>query len=197
MPDYFTLEDLRAYPDMQNAQKYSSERCEAVAAAFVQVIEREVDTSFIPRQVVETHDGDGTRNGLQLKKSYVRSIVSVTENGSPVTDQLSVKNGWLRKVSGTSLLSWSAGFDNIVVTLMAGYSDVPPDDVKEWSLKGTRAHLLATAADAGINDRRTSQTTEFGVINFLTAGPDQPTGYPEVDAMILGWKRKIYVPKVA
>lgn len=194
MPDYFTLEELRALPDVDDEVAYPDTRVEAVAAAFVGVIEREVGTSFIGRTVTdEPHDG-GTY-GIVLKASHVRSVGSATENGVAVTATLLLDGGVVYKVTGTNNtpILWSSGRRNIKITYTAGYSATPPADVKEQALQGTRSHLLATAQDAGITGRRTSLNTDMGVVNFVVAGPDRPTGYPEVDAMIDGWKKRLDV----
>lgn len=191
MPDYFTLTELRGLPDMSNEARYPDARCEAVAAAIVGTIEREVGVSFVPREFHATLDG-GTVN-LLLPHLYVRSVVRVEIDAEVVTDRVIARDGLAFRVSGTSKIPWPAGYDNISVTYMAGYSATPPPDVKEWALKGTRAHLIATASDSSINDRMASQSGELGTTTFVMAGKDQPTGYPEVDAMILGWKKRLDV----
>jgi hypothetical protein len=58
-------------------------------------------------------------------------------------------------------------------------------------MQGTRARLLTMDSQAGIEDRRTSLSTDAGTIGFVIAGEDRPTGYPEVDAVILGWKKRL------
>lgn len=194
MPDYFTLDELRALPDVGDETEFPNERVEAVAAAIVGIIEREVETSFVPRQVTnEVHDGCGSV--LFLNSPYVLSVTEVKVGGVAVTDQLVTRAGTVRRVSGTTAMAWPSGFDNVEVSYVAGYSVEPPPDVKEQALSGTRAHLLSTTEQSAENARRTSFTTEYGTVNFVTAGEEQPTGYPEVDAMILAWKRKLHVPK--
>lgn len=194
MPDYFTLDELREYPDVGSSQKFSDERCEAVAAALVSVIEREVGTSFVGRTVTDELY-DGGRNAILLRAPYVLEVSAVSEDGVDIVSDVRLRNGVIYRDTNGSL--FTSGFDNVSVTYLAGYSATPPADVKEMALKGTRAYLLSTAADAAINDRRTSLNTDMGVIQFVVAGEDRPTGYPEVDAMILGWKRRLNVPKVA
>ena len=194
MPEYFTLEEVQDTPDVDF--DFSDERIEAVAAAVVSIIEREVGTSFVARTVTdEPHDGGG--RAIILRSPYVLSVTSATEDGETVTDTLMCRGGVLRKLSDYASLTWAAGFENILVTYEAGYSAEPPADVKEMALRATRARLLETASDASMNDRRTSISNEMGVINFSTAGENRPTGYPEFDAVILGWAKRLNVPKVA
>lgn len=190
MTEYFTLAELRALPDVSDAARFPDVRCEAAAAHIVSIIEREVGTSFIPRTITdEPHDGGG--DAIILFNPRVLSVISAKENGVAVTDTLMVRNGILLRLSGGYPAYWRLGYNNVLVTYSSGYTAVPPADVKEMALKGTRAHLLATAADVGINDRRTSMSTDMGVIQFTTAGENRPTGYPEVDAMIMGWKAQV------
>lgn len=192
MTDYFTVAELRALPDMDDTVKYPTTRVEDVAAHIVGVIEREVGTSFILRDVVdEAHDGGCDR--IVLNNLYAHTAVSATVDGDVVTDDLIIRRGILLRLDGTSLVTWATGYSNVLVTYQAGFSVSPPDDVKEMALKGTRAHLMATAATSSINDRQTSLTAGDSVIGFVVAGAERPTGYPEVDAMILGWKRKLNV----
>jgi hypothetical protein len=80
-----------------------------------------------------------------------------------------------------------------LVTYQAGYSSTPPSDIKEAALQATRARLLTMDSQAGIEDQRTSLSTDQGTVNYVIAGEDRPTGYPEVDEVIMGWKRKLDV----
>lgn len=196
-PEYFTLAELRALPQMGDTVTYTEARCLAAAAHITATIEREVGTSFIARTVTgEVHDGGCY--GIVLNKAHVLSVTSATEDGAAVTDTLRVKSGIVRRFPSASSFTpgyWSAGTGNVAITYQAGYCvlvDIPKD-IKEAALKGTRAHLLASDSDALIDDRRTSLNTDQGTVNFVIAGPDRPTGYPEVDAAILGWKAKLDV----
>lgn len=196
MPDYFTLAELRALPDVSNVVKYPEARVEAAAAHIVGIFEREVGTSFITRLVVdEAYDGGSDR--IALRRGYVQSIVSATEDGVVVTDDLIVRHGTLLRLVGGVPVTWAVGYSNVVVTYEYGYSSAPPADVKEMALKGTRAHLMSTAPDSSSNARRTSLSTEMGVESFVVAGQNRPTGYPEVDATILGWKDRLNVGSFA
>jgi len=192
MPDYFALDELRALPDMEDDTRFSDERCEAAAAYIVSTIEREVGTSFIGRPVTgEIHSGGHDR--ILLDHPFVLSVTKVVCNGVEYTTGLSFKAGVVSRVSGSTRLDWAPGIDNVAVDYVKGYSTEPPDDVKEQALQGTRAHLIARDGDSDISDRRTSLSTELGVENFIVAGLEHPTGYPEVDAMILGWKEQLDV----
>lgn len=193
MPDYFTLDELRDLPDVDG---FGVEDCERAAAYIVGVIEREVETSFISRTIVdEVHDGSAGQ--IFLDEPYVLSVTEVLENGVAVSDTLTARAGILRRTNAGQSIGWAQGYGNILVTYEAGYSDTPPDDVKEAALRGTRLHLLAKAEKSSANARRTSLSGDMGVENFVVAGEDRPTGYPEVDATILGWKSRLHVAGVA
>lgn len=191
--EYFTAAELNALPNMTEA-RYSTARKEAAAAWAVGIIEREVETSFVARTVTdEVHDGGG--DGIVLNTPWVLSVTSATENGVAVTDTLKVRNGVVRRygsATSTTPGRWADGVENIEVTYEAGYSTTVPPDVKEAALQATRWRLLATNSNSDLNARQTSITNEMGgTVNFAVAGPDRPTGYPDVDAVIIGWKRRL------
>lgn len=190
-PDYFTLAELRAMPDMANE---SEARILAAAAWAVGIIEREVDTSFIARTVTgERYDGGG--DGILLRKRHVISATSATENGVAVTDTLRVRYGVLRRYASATASTpgrWASGVENVAVTYQAGYSTTPPADIKEAALQATRWHLLEGRASNVQTPRQTSFSNEMGgTTNLATAGPDRPTGYPDVDAVIVGWRTRL------
>jgi hypothetical protein len=193
-PEYFTLTEFRLLPDMSNATKYPDALVLDAAAYVTAILEREVGTSFIPRTITgEIHDG-GTYE-IVLRSPFVQSITSVTQNGVAITDDLRSRSGVLRRFSTGSYIPgwWATGVGNISVTYSSGYSATPPADIKSAVMQGTRARLMDTSATAGINDRRTSMTNESGTVSFVIAGEGRPTGYPVVDEVIMGWKRKLNV----
>lgn len=194
MPDYFTLAELRALPDVSSTTTYPDARVEAVAAYIVAVIEREVGTSFVARTVTdEVHDGGG--DTIVLTRPHVLSVTSVSVDGVALTTSLRTQGGVLRQFSDAasySPLSFASGSGNVLVTYSAGYSATPPADIKDAALWGTRARLLDTGSNAVINDRRSSISNEAGgTTSFVLAGDERPTGYPEVDAVILGWRARL------
>lgn len=193
--EYFTAAELNALPNMSEA-RYSTARKEAAAAWAVEIIEREVGTSFIARTVTdEIHDGGG--DAIVLDSPYVLSVTSATEDGVAVTDTLRVRDGVLRRFSGASSFTatrWAAGSGNVAVTYEAGYSETVPADVKEAALQATRWRLMATNSNSDLNARQTSITNEMGgTVSFAVAGPGRPTGYPDVDAVIVGWRDRLDV----
>lgn len=191
-PDYFTLQEFRDLPDMDSSTDFSDEQIVEAAAYITGVLEREVGTSFILREKgPETFDGGGEYVTLD---PWAKTLVSVVEGGIDVTSSCWLRAGVLRKRSGMDFLRWTEGLGNLIVTYRAGYSATPPADVKEQVMRGTRAHLVTKADGRGMSGRETGITTDMGgTINYAIAGPDRPTGYPEVDAMIAGYKRRLDV----
>ncbi len=193
MPEYFTLAELNALPNMGEA-KYTDARKEAAAAYVVGIIERVVKTSFVARTVTsERHDGG--RDGIVLRNPHVISVTSATESGSAVTDTLRVVNGVLRRFSSATSftpVSWTPGTGNVLVTYQSGYSVAAPADIKEVALLATRWRLIASNSNSDMNARQTSMTNDMGgTTQYAVAGVDRPTGYPEVDAVIIGWRDRL------
>lgn len=189
MPDYFTLAELRALRDMDDIVRFPDARCEAAAAYIVGIIEREVGVSFVGRTVTRRFPGGAAR--LEVPEEFVQSVTSASVGGVPLTPSNVVFNdGGFYNLVGGYPSSWGGvgAFLPVTITYVGGYSATPPADVKEVALKGTREHLIATSDETGLTGRRTTVTNEMGTVSFTVAGKDQPTGYPEVDATILGWK---------
>lgn len=198
-PEYFTLADFRTLPDMDDDTKYTDAAVLRAAAYITSIIEREVGTSFIAREVAdEPHDGGST--GIVLNTSYVLGTPTATEDGNAVTDTLTVRFGLLQRFTPGSYSPnrWGAGIGNVLVTYDAGYSTTPPADVSEAAMQGTRARLLDTVSSARGSDRRRSISNDAGgTTEFVLAGADRPTGYPDVDAVIIGWRTRLAGPGVA
>lgn len=190
--DYFTLEEVRALPDMNDATRFTPTKVDAASAFIEDLVERLCGTSFVAREVIETLDGNGGTI-LSLKTPYVLSVETVTVNGVVLTDEFTVDAGLLeRRTAGTfTSQPWTRGRRNITVTYQSGYSTQPPFDLKSAMLQGTRYRLLSFDAKSGLSDRAMSITNEFGNVNLATSNADgRPTGLPEVDAVIMGWARK-------
>lgn len=189
--DYFTLVEFRTLPDVPQAT--FSDAVVTLAAEYVQgIIEGTCGTSFVPRTIVETLDGAGGTT-LRLKSPYVLTITSVTVNGVAVTDQFTFDAGVLeRRTTGTFLAQrWTTGRRNIVVTYTAGYSTTPPADIKGAAMDATRMRLLSQSPTSTVDARRTGLNTDMGTISYVVAGEKRPTGYPEVDAVIMRWATKL------
>lgn len=184
MPDYFTLAEFRALP---NGTEWSDAEVTDAAAYVTGVIERECQTSFVPRTVTgETHEGCRT---IYLDRPYVRSLTSVTENGVTVdVNTLSVSAAGMLRRAGAFWRPWLYG--TVVVTYEAGWSATPPDDVKSAALTGTRCRLL-TREVTQVDLPTGSVTTRAGTILYTPPDRDHPTGFPDVDSVIVAWRDKL------
>jgi len=195
MPDYFTLAELRALPQVSDTLKYPDARCEAVADHMAAILEREVGTSFVGRVKSATLDGDGSTR-VVMPSAHVLEVLSVTVGGVTVTGETyTARDGVLRRypAGSTSPSAWPAGVENIAVEWLDGYTAVPPADVREAMLRGTRAYLVSTSSSSVMDDRRTSMSTEQGTVQFVVPGNRNPTGYPEVDAVIQAWAERLNI----
>ena len=195
---YFTTAELRALPDLSDTSRFPDARLVAAHDWVVAIIERECGTSFIATTVTETLNGTGTA-ALFLSSPYVRSVTSVSVDDvaltAPELADVLIQHGALYYSNGTY---WSqATRGNVTVVYTAGYSTAPPADLKEAALRGARNWLLTNDAWSGKDTRATSITNEFGNMQLSVAGPDRPTGLPEVDATIMAWARKVRIPGIA
>jgi hypothetical protein len=186
-PDYFTVAEFTALPDCAGFQETP---ILAAAAYFTTIVEREIGEPFIQRTVTETLDGRGTTS-LVLASPYV-TLTSVTVGGTTVSvSGLTVVDGVLRYATSGSYTGtvWTAGAGNVVVTYTAGRYTTCPADIKDAVMWATRDRLLGQDDRAGIDIRRTSVSTEFGVTNYVLPGEKRPTGYPDLDALIASYTR--------
>lgn len=205
MPEYFTLLELRAMPDVGDAVKYPDATVELAAAYVVSVIEREA-FPFLERTVVgEKHSGTrANRNNrsLVLSKRLVRSVTALTENGVAYSAgdlaQLVLDRGVVQRIPalGSSPMPWLEGVRNISVSYTYGFSAAVPGDVKEAALQATRARLLAVRGKTGASDRAKSITNEQGTVELSTAGIDGPFGIPEVDSVVMSYAKRRKQPLV-
>lgn len=193
MPEYFTPTELRALPDMGQT-RYTDERVEDVAAYVVAVIEGEVGTSFVEREVVETLPAP--RVSLVLATPYTRGLVGVKLDGvSQVAADFRLTAGVLSYADGREFTT--PGLGSIEVTYKAGYSTTPPADIKEAALQATRARLMETDSNAVMHDRRSSTSSDGSTTTFVLPGDSgRAFGYPSVDVVVARYARQLHVASV-
>jgi hypothetical protein len=195
---YFTTEELRALPDMDDVTRFPDARLVAAHDWIVSIIERECETSFIAREVTARLNGPG-RDALDLGTPYVLSVDALAVDGADyATDVVSTllwQDGFLYQSDGAYWPATSRG--NITITYTAGYSTEPPGDLKEAALRGARHWLLTMDAWSGVDERTTSMTSDYGTTTVMVADDKHPTGLPFVDATINAWARRVRVPKVS
>ncbi|HYJ69629.1 MAG TPA: hypothetical protein VEX15_18405 [Nocardioidaceae bacterium] len=196
---YFTIAEFRSLPDMDSTARYPDAKLTAAGEWIESVIEREVGTSFAARSRTETLNGDDQCDGgLKLATPYVLSVTAVTSNGVvfgvPELAEVSVRDGIaFRRPAGTyvGFTAWDYGFRNIVITYNGGYSATPPSDVKDAALQAARYRVIRTTTGGGLTDRAISTSNEMGTTQLAIAGMNRPTGLPDVDSVICGWRDKL------
>lgn len=186
---YFTVAELRAsHPTFQTQSEIWLPQ---VLAGYRDLAEREAEAicgrAFVPRFRRLILDGSGELS-LQLPDADVRSIVSVTDNGTAFTqaqlDALTLyASGRLDRAWGDV---WTWGQENLVVVYQHGLDAAPPE-VKHAGM--TRAQEMAFRGGpngSAIPARAKSMTTDGTTIQL-----DQPgrlkTGNPDVDAVYDRW----------
>ena len=191
-PRYFGLGELRALPGMAVAT-YSDEQLSAARDWIEAIVERACETSFVAKPVTELRSGSG-REELFLSTPFPRAVTACAVDGTALTaPELAlcvIDRGAVSRRTATGSVSWvpwASGTRNISISYTAGYSDVPPDDLKEAMLAAARTHVLESRGSSGIPARALSMSTEQGNINYSVASKDRPTGLPDADAVILGW----------
>lgn len=185
-PDYFTLAEFQLLPDLPSA---TEAEVLAAAAYFTEIVEREVGRPLVPRTFTETFSGCGSRQ-LVLGQPDIRSLTTVTVDGASVNVALLTAVSGVLQYLGGGL--WSGATpSNVVVVYSAGKFATCPADIKNAVMWATRDRLLEQSNQAGIDVRKTSVSTEFGVTSYVLPGEKRPTGYPELDALIASYSRKV------
>jgi hypothetical protein len=184
-----------------DTSKYANARVEAAAAYVVGRIESFVDSSFIRRSVTETYDGvEANRSAtptVALRKRHPFQVTALVESGNTydagALAELVIDGIFLRRrVSGSwvSWRPWQPGLQNLAITYTAGFSDVPPGDVKEAALQATRDRLMTLDSNASYNQRARAVTNEYGTTSLAVADEDHPFGIPDVDAVLAHYRRE-------
>jgi hypothetical protein len=188
---YFEIAELREIPDVSDPVKFPDARLAAARAWIEAIIERHVGTSFVDRVRPYTFDGDGQRS--RLLPGYARSIVSVMVDGAEVTGFTLSPTGRLTLSTG----SFTYGIDNVTVTYVENATPAGvPEDLKWAALEAARYKLKER--DSRISSRTLSEFDgEGGTTRFAMPGLDRPTGLPDVDAVINGYRAQFRLPAIA
>lgn len=114
------------------------------------------------------------------------SLYSASEDGA-VLDLavLRLRTGWIERTDGGA---WPFA-KTITLHLAHGMAD-PPSDLREAGLRYAR--YLARQPDKKIPDRATRVTTEGADFSLSGVDHDHPTGYPDVDEVLV--RRRIELP---
>ncbi len=191
---YFTTEELRSLPDVDDEDRFPDERLVEAHDWIAGRVETACLTAFITTTVTDEKLSGTGCNGLRLANPYVQDVSAITVDGvafsSPEVAAVIVDDGSLYRPDG---VAWPAtSRKNITVTYTHGYSETPPADLKQAMLRAARNWLLTMDAWSGKDSRATTISNEDGTFQLSTAGKGRPTGIPDVDVVIMDWAARVY-----
>lgn len=192
-PTYFDLDELRALPNVSDRTKYPDVALAAARDWITAIVERVCGTSFVARRKVETIE-----YGDLLPDRYTLSLISVLDSAGvdSTLDAGLTAAGRLTIATFFSPRAYATR-PRLTVTYLAGFSFSPPADLKHVMLQAARYRLVSVDGASGIPNRALTMANEFGNITLASASVDRPTGIPDVDAVIMGWARRVGMSSVA
>lgn len=184
---YFTNAEIKEIPDVAGM---SDARINAARDWIEAIIERHVGTCFVDRERVRTVNGD-SRSTLLLP-GYAREITSVVVDDVTIADHTLSSAGVLALTSSV----FTYGTQNVVVTYVENATpEGVPADLKWAAMEAARYKLKER--DSRISSRTMSESdVEGGTTRFAMAGVDRPTGLPDVDAIINGYRASYRLPAI-
>ena len=187
----FEIAEMRAFDSaFATSSTCTDAKMRAARTAAEQRLERACRVAFVPRARRLSLIGDGT-SALRLPDNAVRTVVGLSVDETAFTqdelDALDVRE-WGR-VTRTDGLTFESG-DKIEIFYEHG-EDYPDAPVVQAAMLLAREYLVRSA----LSSRATVEATDVGFFRVSVAGPDRPTGLPEVDAVITDFGRRR--PRVA
>lgn len=176
----FEVAELRAHdPAFADAALYPESLVQAARTAAEQRLERACRLAFVPRARRVTLAGDGG-DAVTLPDNAVRSVTSVSVDGVALTAEelaaLDVREwGRVRRTDG---LTFAEGA--VVAAFYEHGEDRPDEPVRQACMLLAREYLVRSS----LSSRATVEATDVGFFRLSVAGPERPTGLPEVDAVI-------------
>lgn len=182
----FEISELRAFDSaFDSVTKFTDAKLRAARTAAEQRFEQACRVAFVPRARRVTIAGDGSDH-VYLPDNAVRRIVSLTVDDVAFTvaelAALDVREwGRVRRMDGLTFA------DGAVVEVFYEHGlDYPDGPVAQAVMLLTREY----AVRSGLSSRATVEATDVGFFRVSVAGPDRPTGIPEVDAVIADFGRR-------
>lgn len=182
---YFRVDEARSRGPIDST--YTDDEIAAMRSAVEDKIEANIGTSFVSRLVAEKKSGGGEAF-VRLDSPYVGEIVKVTEDGVDITAQVVLDGQYLWRSASQDIWAW--GVRNIEVVYEAGWSTSPPADIVTAAIEATR-HEVVRARRQGSPTGVVTIGTEVGTLRMAVAGLEHPFGYPEVDATVLRWAKRL------
>lgn len=187
---YFDLDDLRVRADIGDEMAHSNERLETARCDAEDLVRQYLHTDMVGVFRSDLVHGSGTK--YMYLPDYARSVRQVTIDGTAI-DLAGVDveaHGVL--VRPDLWTKSSTGQANIRRRWIAGYDDQPDERLRAALITYGRWRLLE-AKDEGMPAGATRIDTQVGALQIAIATPDRPTGIPQVDAVIMDWRRRLGV----
>lgn len=176
----FEVPDLRAFDAaFGDATRYPAELVRAARTAAEERFERACRQAFVPRGRRTFKVGSGTAR-VHVSDNALRRLVSVAVDGIELTEA---------EIEETIVREWGA-FDrpsgkvwSELAAIRLHYEhglDAPTPEVSQAAMLLAREYLVRS----NLSSRATVEATDVGFFRLSVAGPDRPTGLPEVDAVI-------------
>jgi hypothetical protein len=165
---------------------YPAETLAAARTWFEDLAERHIGVAFVGRY------WRGTVCFLPIVGAhpYIRTVREIVVGVAQSTV------GWL--TDGAGRIWHPDGTTHTGRTVTVAYEHgwtSPPADLVRAAVQASAYRLLGDAS--GISARATGVSNEFGNIAYSTATADRPTGLPEVDAVLNGYRDLYFTPGIA
>lgn len=177
---FATVDEVRALKDLGDTNRFPDALIVEAISRVEELIEDDNEVAWVPRYHGQVLDGSGTAI-LRVEKSQLRTVRSASIAGAAldVGALHPYPTGKIVRASGV----WTAGLRNVDVAYEHGF-DGPPRDLKDAAVDAIRSGLLEKKSSA-IPERAQTMSSEIGTFSLALAGPNRPTGYPDIDARIL------------
>lgn len=178
---WFSLADLR---NRRGVTKRSDDELRAARDAWADLADRVTGVAWVPRWGRETFRHEG---GYRIVPEWakVRSVVACTADGATID-----VSGWELTANGGVIITDTAlGCVDVVLTYLHGH-DRPPQPLVDAGLEFCEWHL--TGDRNGISPRALGFTAaDGGTYRYASASVDNPTGLPDVDAMLRTYSARL------
>lgn len=154
-----------------------------------QLIEWATDVSWVPRVALDYFGGAG-QPFVILRRRRPRSIRAVIADGTALTasDFVADEVGILRYADGTAISC--TNYRAFTVLYDHGY-DAPPETLTRAAIQAAAFHLFAERTSS-LSPRAVSFADGAGgTTQFARTDPDNPTGIPDVDAVIRSFSHRV------
>lgn len=177
---YFaSVAEIRALDSLSDTSKYSLATVSEARAHAETLFEHYCNRAFVPRYARVVLDGSGL-DYCYLPHNQIRRLINVTEDDVELdtSEWIIYEDGKLYRPNDA--FSTNAK-QNVSITYEHGYAYVPTD-IKRAFLTFVR-YLLLEAYNK-IPDRTLNYNADGMFVQMAQAGPNRPTGLPEVDAVL-------------